>query len=903
MTASSITIVTKNTPQSYTGGTSAAAKGNVLSVLEVDSNFINLKEGLINVETDLTAYVNATFISANSPALTGTPTAPTPGGASNSQIQTVDGVNTLISPIDTLVNGPSYGNVALGLSVANKASVASPQLTGFPKLIGSTYNFTTWDATSTYLTTVGYVQDKLINLTGTIKPATAGGVSIGSATEHVNELHVNTVLPAGANATIGTPTNRFTFGYFDTGDFGPNTILVGDAEISADGTTLVVPVNTAIGDQENVIPPNIASTTVDKRFGELSLVQDLDQSFTATGSITARDPVAINADGTVSTVSASVSNLNFIGIALASAADAASVTVRVHGTVTGFSGLTDGDALFTETDGTLVQTKTTTALKVGVALSTTDALIFTTSNLDTYLLNIKKAELNDFSITANASASGSGGLSYNNATGEFTLTPADTSTFATTSYVNTQVANLVDSAPGSLDTLNELAAALNDDASFSTTVTDSIALKAPLASPALTGTPTAPTAATSTNTTQLATTAFVQSEISGLGNANLNSFSVTSNSASGGGSLAYNNANGVFTYTPPDLSSFTAFDGAFSSLTGTPTTISGYGITDAFDGAFSSLTGTPTTISGYGITDAISAASPAFTGTPTAPTATSSTNTTQLATTEFVQSAVSGFSAGANVSVSGNAPSSPSAGDLWFDDDALVLYVYYADGTSNQWVQTNPSSLSITGFDGTFTGLTGIPTTISGYGITDAASLTSPIFTGTPTAPTAAGGNSTTQLATTAFVQQELTSGGSYNDANVDTHLNTSTANANEVLSYTGTDYDWVAQPTQEFVKAYRYQDTLATNTGTKRLYLQKAYTLKSIHAYVDTAPVGASVNLQINKNGSNLQTVSIASGATVASQLSLSHSIAANDYLTIDITQVGSSTAGENLYLVFTFN
>lgn len=47
-----------------------------------------------------------------------------------------------------------------------------------------------------------------------------------------------------------------------------------------------------------------------------------------------------------------------------------------------------------------------------------------------------------------------------------------------------------------------------------------------------------------------------------------------------------------------------AFDGAFSSLTGKPTTISGYGITDAFDGAFSSLTGKPTTVSGYGITDA-----------------------------------------------------------------------------------------------------------------------------------------------------------------------------------------------------------------------------------------------------------------------------------------------------------
>lgn len=35
---------------------------------------------------------------------------------------------------------------------------------------------------------------------------------------------------------------------------------------------------------------------------------------------------------------------------------------------------------------------------------------------------------------------------------------------------------------------------------------------------------------------------------------------------------------------------------AFSSLTGKPTTVSGYGITDAFDGAYSSLTGSPTTI-------------------------------------------------------------------------------------------------------------------------------------------------------------------------------------------------------------------------------------------------------------------------------------------------------------------
>lgn len=43
---------------------------------------------------------------------------------------------------------------------------------------------------------------------------------------------------------------------------------------------------------------------------------------------------------------------------------------------------------------------------------------------------------------------------------------------------------------------------------------------------------------------------------------------------------------------------------AFADLTGKPTTLAGYGITDSFDGAFSSLTGTPTTLAGYGINDA-----------------------------------------------------------------------------------------------------------------------------------------------------------------------------------------------------------------------------------------------------------------------------------------------------------
>jgi len=53
--------------------------------------------------------------------------------------------------------------------------------------------------------------------------------------------------------------------------------------------------------------------------------------------------------------------------------------------------------------------------------------------------------------------------------------------------ISTAVSNLVDSSPASLNTLNELAAALGDDASFSTTVTNSIATKLPLAGGTMTG--------------------------------------------------------------------------------------------------------------------------------------------------------------------------------------------------------------------------------------------------------------------------------------------------------------------------------------------------------------------------------------------------------------------------------
>ncbi|MDI0713832.1 phage tail protein [Escherichia coli] len=98
-------------------------------------------------------------------------------------------------------------------------------------------------------------------------------------------------------------------------------------------------------------------------------------------------------------------------------------------------------------------------------------------------------------------------------------TPAagnNTTRIATTEFVQAAITALINGAPATLDTLKEIAVAINNDPKFSTTINNALALKAPLSSPALTGTPTAPTAAQSVNNTQIATTAFVKSAIAAM---------------------------------------------------------------------------------------------------------------------------------------------------------------------------------------------------------------------------------------------------------------------------------------------------------------------------------------------------------------------------------------------------
>ena len=270
-----------------------------------------------------------------------------------------------------------------------------------------------------------------------------------------------------------------------------------------------------------------------------------------------------------------------------------------------------------------------------------------------------------------------------------------------------------------------------------------------------------------------------------------------------GNDLTISSGNTVDLSTLPGLS----FDGTFTALTGKPTTIAGYGITDAFDGAygsltgaptiptalsqltddssfltsvpaqtFASITGKPTTLAGYGITDGggsydntdvdthlnVSGATAnqvlKWTGTDYAWVTSTDSDTTYtagtgltLSGTEF--SLTSGHFDGDYNSLS-NKPNLFDGQYSSLSGKPTLFSGSYNDLSAKPTLFDGAySSLSgrPTLFDGVYSSLTGKPTTIAGYGITDA-----------------------------------------FDNADVDTHLNVSGATANQMLKWTGTDYAWV---------------------------------------------------------------------------------------------------------------
>lgn len=265
---------------------------------------------------------------------------------------------------------------------------------------------------------------------------------------------------------------------------------------------------------------------------------------------------------------------------------------------------------------------------------------------------------------------------------------------------------------------------------------------APITSPHLIGNPTAPTAVPGTSTGQIATTAFVQAAITGsvVGVSSFNTrtgpITLTLQDVTDTGVLNNTVLTGISYATTMDLSAndgeiattsfvhnaiiahgigVTTFNGRNGDITFTSGDLSSVGgATTAYvDSAITQAGGVNSFNGRSGIVNLIAAdvsaaggaliASPTFTGAPLAPTAALGTNTTQLATTAFVAAAIAALT-GTGVVTTFNTR-----------NGAVTLL-----------------AADLTGAGG--------------------ALLAGPAFTGTPTAPTAAQGNNSTRIATTAYV-------------------------------------------------------------------------------------------------------------------------------------------------------
>tara|TARA_B100001939_G_scaffold346669_2_gene366003 strand:- start:1959 stop:3830 length:1872 start_codon:yes stop_codon:yes gene_type:complete len=497
-----VNVVTKVTDQSYehenNQTTAVPHKPNeeLLTIPEIDGNFISLKQGIVGVEKELKYIAHdleAKITSAQSSAIT------------------------------------SAGN-ASAAGLALKANIGANTFTGAQQLSGSVS--IPIGHSGQFFVHGNWVQTELQNLSVNLTPYIGQTIDLGNNSNAWRNLYVKgSVLPTGLssagtftfgeapniqtatyyNVNLGSQSQAFEELYVKDAFFSGDTITIGEASLSStSGGGVLLPLNSSIGTEDNEIPANFANTLIEERFAE-SATENLQKNFQVSGQISFLDPVKLFSNGAVGKVNTTNGTEGFVGFAAAGATGPSSAPIIIHGLVNGFSNLTAGGLVYITDSGAVTQTKSSTTVKVGVATTTTQIFLFSTSAIDTYVLNELKIDRSDLSVINNA-PSGNGSLSYSSNSGIFSMTFPDLSPYATQTYVNNQIDNIIDGAPGTLDTLNEIAAAINDNENFATSITQSIAARAPLANPAFTGVPTAPTPATTSNDTTVATTAFVKQQ-------------------------------------------------------------------------------------------------------------------------------------------------------------------------------------------------------------------------------------------------------------------------------------------------------------------------------------------------------------------------------------------------------
>lgn len=392
-------------------------------------------------------------------------------------------------------------------------------------------------------------------------------------------------------------------------------------------------------------------------------------------------------------------------------------------------------------------------------------------------------------------------------------TAADIATASTIAEGKVRLATLAESS-GNSNTLAVTPAGLQAEISTiaSTDLSDSADL-ARLASPNLTGTPTAPTPAFGDDSTKLATTAYVQDEIAGLGSATSVGNAGNMNVADGNGSfssttweVSNNNllptADDTYDIGSPTRKVRDIYVGNNSLKLGdnnTPLRVNANGdlefgtdevLTDATlatvatSGQYADLLGAPT------LSDVATSGEYAdLTGAPTLSTVATSGAYSDLSGAPTLSNVAT---SGAYADLSGT-PTLSTVANTGDYSDLIGAPALSNVATSGAYADLSGTpTLSAVATSGSYNDLSdkpAIPSASTDLSDTaDLARLASPSFTGTPTAPTPALGDDSTKIATTAYVQDEITNIGGVNSLDDLSDVTISgTQGAGEVVRYNGT--------------------------------------------------------------------------------------------------------------------
>lgn len=104
-----------------------------------------------------------------------------------------------------------------------------------------------------------------------------------------------------------------------------------------------------------------------------------------------------------------------------------------------------------------------------------------------------------------------------------------------------------------------------------------------------------------------------------------------------------------------------------------------------------------------------------------------------------------------------------------------------------------------------------------------------------------------------------------------------------------------------KLVKTLDLSGSLSVFNGSKRWWINKGYNINRLLGFVTTAPSGANAYIRINRNNVSNANIAIVANTT-SNVMNTNITIVEGDYITVDITAVGTIATGEDLSLIFEY-